>query len=179
MQAINAPCMQEAGYGACAPLQQDPPETGPGERTENVTRRNRPVFRPVQNDLLDIGRKPRAPPRPTHDEPAHTIIAQDTGGKRQAAVRIDHHPRRAAPVNAPYGKLRIIGENRPDPHHHRIHMGADRMQMVKRVITVDIEGMPRHCRDAPVEGLSELGHDEGRLRAARAEIIERRSAGKG
>lgn len=72
--------MQEAGYRAGAAFQQDPPETEPCERAKNIARCDRPVFRPVEDDLLDIGGKPRAPPRPTHDEAAHTIIAQDTGG---------------------------------------------------------------------------------------------------
>ena len=43
----------------------------------------------------------------------------------------------SAPANAPHGQLRVVGDHRADADHDCINRGAEGVEVVERVGTVD------------------------------------------
>ena len=63
----------------------------------------------------------------------------------------------------------IVGEDRSRADDDDIDMGADAVEMIEPCLAVDVAGLSAHRRDAAVERLAELRHDERPVQSRLAE----------
>ena len=80
-------------------------------------------------DDLDVGRQRRPRARAGHHQAAHAIVGEQLGAGRQPPAGIDHDPRRLRSGYPPHRELRIVGQRRADPDHHRVDQRAQPVQM--------------------------------------------------
>lgn len=109
-------------------------------------------FHPLGDGRSDSG--------PAQDDASRAVGREAAGGRIGAAGGVDDDPRRALSRHAADREQRVVGDDGADPHHHGVHAGAQGMQVVEGVRTVDIFGFAGGRRDPPVQGLAELGHHE-------------------
>ena len=94
--------------------------------------------------------------RAGHDQSAHAIIGEELCAGRQPPAGIDDDPRRLRAGHAPHRELRIVGQRRADPDHHRIDQRPQPMQMRKPGRSVDVVGMSGFGGNPAVQRLADL-----------------------
>ena len=91
-----------------------------------------------------------------HHQAAHAIVGQKLGAGRQPPAGVDDDPRRLRAGDAPHRELRIVGQRGSDPDHHRVHQGAQPMQMGEPRRPIDVVGMSGFGRNPAVQRLADL-----------------------
>ena len=94
-----------------------------------------------------------------HHQAAHAVVGQKLGAGRQPAARIDDDPRRLRAGDAPHGELRIVGQRRADPDHHRIDQRPQPVQMGKPGRPIDVVRVAGFGRNPAIERLADLADD--------------------
>ena len=88
---------------------------------------------------LDPG-GPRAVAGLDHDAPG-AVGGERPGVVGQAAARVDHHARRARPVDQPHGQPRVVGERGAHPDDHGVGERAAAVQVAQAVRPGDRRGV--------------------------------------
>ena len=161
MQPVETARGEEARHRVGAAFDQHPAQAALGERRKDRRRRDLPVGLGHADDL-DVRTAAAAwRPRAVTTRRRTPSSARSLALGRQPSAGIDHHPRRVRAGDAPHRELRIVGERRADPDHHRIDQGAQPVQMGEPRRPVDVVRMAGFGRDPAVERLADLAdHDQ-------------------
>jgi hypothetical protein len=99
-----------------------------------------------------------------HDNAATAILAEEAaGGGRQPPVRIDDDPGRIAAGYVADIEQGVIGGNSAHAYDDRIDGRTYAVHMNERRLPVYPAALSALDGDPPVEGLAELGNDEGAI----------------
>ena len=155
VQPVEAAGGEETRHGVGAAFDQDAAQAALGERRQDRGRRDLAVGL-RQGDDLDVGRQRRAGAGRGHDQAADAVRGEQPGAGRQPAARVDDHPRRLRAGHPADRELRVVGERRADPDHHRIDQRAQPVQVGKAGRAVDVVGMAGGGGDPAVQRLADL-----------------------
>ena len=93
MQPVEAAGREKPRNGVCAAFDQDPAQATLGQGGEDRRRCDLPAgFR--QPDNLDVLRQRRTHTAAASQDPAHAVVGEEPGARRQASAGVDHHANR-------------------------------------------------------------------------------------
>ena len=171
VQPVKATRREETGHGVGATFDQYSAHPAITECGKDGRRRKVPIGRGQPKKLNAWDRSSEFPLCAHHDA-TDTILPQDLRPAIQAAVRIDDNADRLRTGDPAYGQLRIIGQRGTDPDNNRVDQSPQPVEMGKAGRPVDIFRMPRFCRNAAIERLSDLTNNHQLIDGAQAQRAE-------
>ncbi len=159
MQPVEAAGGKEARDRVGAALDQNTAKAARGEGGED-RRRCEPTLVGGERDHLDLGRELGRRAGGGDHKPPDAVGRQRPCARRQSSIGIEDHPRRARARHPPNRQLRIVGDRRAHPDHHRVDQGAQAMQMGKPGLAVDVVRVSGRGGDAGIDRLSALPDDD-------------------
>ena len=195
MQPVHDPRQQEPRHRHPAALDEDPPQTTPGQRDQKgrevdprAVHRDRQHLRMAQTlrpwRAGFMGQPGGAGQPSGADQPSGTdqqggrAVAKHLIAVVQPPRRVQDHPHRRRPLHLPRGQLRIIRAHRARAHQYRVRQGAQPMGVFQVGFPADPARLARNRRDPPVQRLGDAAEHETPVRGGRRRqqrIVQRRT----